>query len=390
MSYLIVELLKATLIAAVFASLAAQLRLIATPMSRTLKISMAGFLGVMLVPLTYLYMSLAFPAATVFVLPLQSLSIWLYGPFLIAFMHALLHVPMNRARVMAYFGPTLAMVVLRSFDTANMHASGFELLGLVQAGGFAVAALIWSWRRAAQLKVLVTEFSSSTFKWVLFLCFGLLALLALDFYIHWRLWLGRAIEPTSFYLMTMPCALYAMSASVALVWRLGAVAPLGPEPTPEQTAEGREATSAVVENVLDSRKLELTEHAAADLQEQLLLLLRDQKVHTRNDLSLPDLARELRISTHLASELLNHHLGMSFYGFLSKHRAAEAAALLADPQQNLSVADIAYEAGFNNTNTFYREFKRHHGLTPAQFRKECRLERGPATANRPLLIPDPK
>lgn len=121
-----------------------------------------------------------------------------------------------------------------------------------------------------------------------------------------------------------------------------------------------------------SRKLELTPSAAGELQEQLAALLRDKKIHTRNDLSLADLAALLSISTHIASELLNQHLGKSFYEFLNAHRAAEAAMLLADETQNLSMTDVAYEAGFNNPNTFYREFKRHHGMTPTQYRKSHR------------------
>jgi AraC-like DNA-binding protein len=117
------------------------------------------------------------------------------------------------------------------------------------------------------------------------------------------------------------------------------------------------------------RNLELSPAAAHELELLLNTLMHEQRLYTKNDLTLVDLAAALRISTHLASELLNAHLHTSFYEFLNRHRAEEAARLLRAGQGKLSVADIAYQAGFNNPNTFYREFKRAHGVTPAQFRK---------------------
>jgi AraC-like DNA-binding protein len=100
--------------------------------------------------------------------------------------------------------------------------------------------------------------------------------------------------------------------------------------------------------------------------------------------TLSDLAEELRVSTHLASELLNVHLDSSFYEFLNRHRAAEAAELLRAGKGGFSIADIAYEAGFNNPNTFYKEFRKVRGVTPAQFRRQLKRaagESGKASGN---------
>jgi AraC-like DNA-binding protein len=368
MSHVVVEILKALFTVAAFACAWCEVRLLVTPMNRAIKLSLMAFTAMMLVPLAYLYLNLSFPSAAARLVPLQRISLWLYGPFLIAFMHALLHVPVSRKRTAFYFGPALIVAFVRPLGASSNLGVAWELLGLAQATGFAIVAIVWALRRAGQLRILVTAFSNSALNWVIYLCAGLLALLVLDFYIHSLLLIDRPPSPTLFYALTAPCALYAISVSLALVWKMGSAPPLGPELVAEtiDTSAPSDATEPA------SRKLELTPSAAGELQEQLAALLRDKKIHTRNDLSLADLAALLSISTHIASELLNQHLGKSFYEFLNAHRAAEAAMLLADETQNLSMTDVAYEAGFNNPNTFYREFKRHHGMTPTQYRKSHR------------------
>jgi AraC-like DNA-binding protein len=367
MSHVAAEVLKALFTVAAFACVWCEMRLLATPMSRSVKLSLMAFVATMLVPLAYLYLHLSFPSAATRLLPLQRISLWLYGPFLIAFMHALLHVRINLKHAIFYFGPASIVAIVRCVVPNSDWAGTWELLGLVQASGFAIAAIVWALRRAEQLRILVTAFAHSAFNWVLYLCVGLLALLALDFYIHLRLLIGRPLSLVSFYALAAPCALYAIAVSLALVWKMGSAPPLGPEVPAEPTDSG---PPSAPEPAL--RKLDLTTDAAAELEQQLSTLVRDKKIHTRNDLSLADLARLLNISTHLASELLNQHLGTSFYEFLNARRVAEAAALLADTGNSLSMTDIAYEAGFNNPNTFYREFKRHHGMTPTQYRKSHR------------------
>jgi AraC-like DNA-binding protein len=366
MSHVVAEVLKALFTVAAFACVWCEMRLLATPMSRSIKLSLMAFVATMLVPLTYLYLHLSFPSAAPRLLPLQRISLWLYGPFLIAFMHALLHVRINRKHAMFYFGPASIVAIVRSAVPNSDLAVTWELLGLAQASGFAIAAIVWALRRAGQLRILVTAFSNSAFNWVLSLCVGLLALLALDFCIHLLLLIGRPLSLVSFYALAAPCALYAIAVSLALVWKMGSAPPLGPDVAEEPIAD---APLSAPESA--SRKLELTADAAAELEQQLSGLVRDKKIHTRNDLSLADLARLLNVSTHIASELLNQHLGTSFYEFFNTRRVAEAAALLTGTS-NHSMTDIAYEAGFNNPNTFYREFKRHHGMTPARYRKSHR------------------
>ncbi|RYG14646.1 MAG: AraC family transcriptional regulator [Chitinophagaceae bacterium] len=60
---------------------------------------------------------------------------------------------------------------------------------------------------------------------------------------------------------------------------------------------------------------------------------------------------------------------MSFYDYINGYRLQFASNLLKNPSCNLRILDIAFEAGFNNKNSFYRAFKESFGITPNQYRE---------------------
>ncbi|MFB4165006.1 helix-turn-helix domain-containing protein [Alteribacillus sp. JSM 102045] len=54
--------------------------------------------------------------------------------------------------------------------------------------------------------------------------------------------------------------------------------------------------------------------------------------------------------------------------YLEKVRINKAHYLL--QTTNLSVMDICYEAGFQNSSSFYHAFRKHNQLPPQQYRKK--------------------
>ncbi len=365
------ELFKAIFVTAIFACLCGLLRVaLLERLDFRLKLAVGSFLALMLLPTTYLYLHLAFAPAAAMLLPLQAMAIWMYGPMLLAILHIVSRKRVRAWWVAGYAAPLVCAAAVRlSWQARGFPTPGWwELLSFVQATGFAVAAIVWTIRTRAQLRIVMTGFSRSTFGALLYLCGGLLALLLADFFVHWRLYAGPPLSVLTFYSLVTPCALYGLIISMTLIWRnpddasageelpMSAPAPQVPEPEPEHLPA-------------PARNLELSPAAAHELELLLNTLMQDQRLYTRNDLTLVELAAALRISTHLASELLNAHLHTNFYEFLNRHRAEEAARLLRAGEGKLTIADIAYQAGFNNPNTFYREFKRAHGVTPARFRK---------------------
>jgi AraC-like DNA-binding protein len=72
--------------------------------------------------------------------------------------------------------------------------------------------------------------------------------------------------------------------------------------------------------------------------------------------------------TSRAIQLMLEETGATFSEHVGEHRLRRAWQLLADPGSRLSIAEIAYEAGFNDLSYFYRAFRRRFGETPGRAR----------------------
>lgn len=83
-------------------------------------------------------------------------------------------------------------------------------------------------------------------------------------------------------------------------------------------------------------------------------------------LRIREVAAELRITPNHLSKLFRNEIGMSASDYLQSRRLELAARLLLETE--LTVAEIAHEAGFDDPNYFTRFFRRRHGVTPTSFR----------------------
>ncbi len=92
-----------------------------------------------------------------------------------------------------------------------------------------------------------------------------------------------------------------------------------------------------------------------------------------HSLTLPRLAEKLSISIHDLSQIINERLKQNFFEFVNSHRVGEAKKILSDPEyENLTIAAIGFETGFNSTSAFNAAFKKHTGMTPSQYRTNSR------------------
>lgn len=83
------------------------------------------------------------------------------------------------------------------------------------------------------------------------------------------------------------------------------------------------------------------------------------------NISLNDVAEELRISIFYLSKILKKHTGKNFTDILSEKRVDAAKELL---RQQLTVKEVTYSVGFNSQNYFAKVFKKYVGCTPREFR----------------------
>ena len=116
----------------------------------------------------------------------------------------------------------------------------------------------------------------------------------------------------------------------------------------------------------DQSNLELS--TALSYKEEIIKVMKDKKLYQKPDLKLSDLAESLEISPKHLSQTINEQFSKSFYDLINYYRIEDAKAKLLDPENDLSIIQIAYDVGFNNKTSFNNYFKKLTKLTPKAFR----------------------
>lgn len=302
--------------------------------------------------------------------------LWLKGPFMWTFIQVLTRKDTSLRRMFVHFIPwCCALVVLLN---APRLIVPFVLAGMCHMLAYLLACLWQLIHKRRYLADVWNGFQNSAFYWLLYVIGGVMLLGAVDLVVMSLVFGGLLSGYDVLDYFAFPLfSIYVLSVGFLSVYRPEL---LFREPSTEtfveavnseaveiaQPDEQREQKSEQQEQ--KERYLELDQPVAQALIQQLAHLMQEQHVYRQNELSLPELAVYLDISVHQVSELLNVHIGCSFYDYLNQYRLEHACRLLADADCQLRILDIVFEAGYNNKNTFYRVFKDSLGVTPNQYR----------------------
>ena len=71
------------------------------------------------------------------------------------------------------------------------------------------------------------------------------------------------------------------------------------------------------------------------------------------------------VTPYYMSNLFKKSEGLSILEYITKTRIEASLELLKD---NITIAKIAEEVGFNNTNTYIRQFSKLMGCSPTQYK----------------------
>ncbi|MCB0668015.1 MAG: AraC family transcriptional regulator [Saprospiraceae bacterium] len=116
------------------------------------------------------------------------------------------------------------------------------------------------------------------------------------------------------------------------------------------------------------RKTGLTSGLSLKMKERLVRIMEDQELFLNSELRLNDLADALDLSRNHTSQVINEHFNLSFFDFVNSYRIDYAKKLLLRRINDRStVAQIAFEAGFNNRASFYKAFRKFTGISPSDF-----------------------
>lgn len=106
------------------------------------------------------------------------------------------------------------------------------------------------------------------------------------------------------------------------------------------------------------------------IAKKIAALMETEKPYLENNLTLPDLAKLVGVSSNYLSQVINDHFHMNFFDFVNSYRIRLASELLLKPDNTTAtVLDIAMAAAFNSKSAFYSAFRKKTGMTPLEFRK---------------------
>ncbi|MBG8553238.1 helix-turn-helix domain-containing protein [Hymenobacter guriensis] len=117
-------------------------------------------------------------------------------------------------------------------------------------------------------------------------------------------------------------------------------------------------------------KTALSPEATHDILDRLRTLMATAHPYRNPNLSLAELAAQLRLPQHHLSQVINEQCGQNFFDFINVHRIEEVKRQLLQPETaHLKLEEIGFAAGFNSKSSFNAAFKKSTQITPSQFRK---------------------
>ena len=117
-------------------------------------------------------------------------------------------------------------------------------------------------------------------------------------------------------------------------------------------------------------KSNMKSEVALALIDRLDTIMTEKKLYKNPELKSSIVAKELNISTHQFSQLLNFNLGKNFSSYINELRINEAKKILLLENSKYTFEAIGYECGFNSKSTFFTTFKRVVGTTPSMYVKK--------------------
>jgi AraC-like DNA-binding protein len=102
--------------------------------------------------------------------------------------------------------------------------------------------------------------------------------------------------------------------------------------------------------------------------EQKLSIVKEKELFLNTQLTLSETAKELNVSTHILSQVLNEKHNKSFTSYINEFRI-ERAKMLLTTNKNFTIEGIGNECGFNSKSSFFTVFKKITGQTPTEYQK---------------------
>lgn len=116
-------------------------------------------------------------------------------------------------------------------------------------------------------------------------------------------------------------------------------------------------------------KLGLDNELMQKIAEETSHYFDEQKPYLEPDLNLTIVSKKLGYTRNQISYVINHVLERTFYDLVNGRRIEYVMQQMSTTRPNPSILEMAINAGFNSVSGFYSAFKKHSGMTPAQYQR---------------------
>lgn len=127
----------------------------------------------------------------------------------------------------------------------------------------------------------------------------------------------------------------------------------------EESNEDTDNVTIIEESELIGKKLET--------------LMNEKQIYLIKNLKISDVVKEIGSNRTYVSNYINSGYHCSFSDYINQLRIEHAKTLLLSSDANTKLAAIADASGFSSESSFYRNFQKIAGMTPAEFRNKNKV-----------------
>jgi AraC-like DNA-binding protein len=114
----------------------------------------------------------------------------------------------------------------------------------------------------------------------------------------------------------------------------------------------------------------LTVEEENDIISRLQQLMEQESLYIDSELSLPKVAGMINVKPYKLSQVINQRKNMTFNEYINFYRVNAIKSAMKVSGQEVKIASIAGDFGFNSISSFNTAFKKFTNLTPTQYRNE--------------------
>ena len=387
-SILQIELMKASYLCAASLGLWTCLSIAKSKQGdRSARTTLVAFVTLLLIPPINAYLNVGFSIQLGLLAAVSQSMTWVYGPLLLILVNQILKHKRPDYWSLLHLVPMMLHILIRIIQVPWISFQLTLSLLIIQCLAYILYCAYTCWKQKTVISRIHRDYKGGANYWLLTLMCGLFAACLYDLHFLYILFRDGVLNIFQVSMVACGFSIYVSIISLLSIFQPNIFPKLEEEAANKRASlsglNGSETSRTDSDPLISltdpppspqetelGRKLELTPTAAKELAFQLSKLTEREKTYLDPDISLSKLSDMLGISSHLLSELLNTHIHLSFYEYMNDLRFKEAIAMLQDEKNQRSITDIAFSAGFNNRNSFYKVFKEKTGTTPSDFRKK--------------------